>query len=361
MAMRLKSSLTSLVKAIVSSLLLCCLLATCHAQPVVVTVATQNLQEMQELTKQIDAVSYSLSEHGNATRVLLGAIEATMSRVVDSENSYLASQVQTVPTMTLLQSVDFDENTRTWQFKYDSMVVQNDLNSYQRILYLSKGGNMDRGDTQNPCLGTTDDGGNVPGDQCVTALTQQYYVANVAAQAASTSDRLNLADISTCAECDVTVDVVDHENTVKQTITISIPHMTVRDRLAKTETYNSVTWGDQRMYSFGIGMLFVGSGKHVVISDKFSIIENSIEQVSLTKFNTYSIAKHMSFWSSQAAETDIRIVTIEYLLEEGFSLQKIDVSMNEKAVTPQLCGVKNTAIQNLANPSCLTKSTHASP
>lgn len=343
------------VQLSIHPLLLCCLLAGALAQPVVVTVATQNLQEMQALTEHIDAVASSTSEHGNATRVLLGAIEATMSRVVDSESTYFVAPTPTVPTMTLLEEVDFDPETRIWTFEYRSMVMlEGDLNEYKRILYVSKAGNMNKGDTQNPCLAT-----EVSAAQCVADLKTTYYVDPAASAA---SDSLGLGAVfEGCEACSIGVSVQPAENSVEQRIVLTIPHATVRGFLAKTETQNSVVWGEQRLYTFGIGMLFAGRGKHVVISDKFSIVENSIEQVALTKFNTYSVAKHMSFWSSQAVNTAINIVTFEYLLEQGQELEKVDVSMNGVAVPQELCDAKDRAIAQLAEPTCLTKSKLCSP
>lgn len=380
--MRLRSSPIHLVNPFRPPLLLCCLcclLAGALAQPVVVTVATQNLQEMQALTRHIDAVASSVSEQGNATRVLLGAIEATMSRVVDSESAYLAKEVQTVPTMTLLEEVAFDPESRVWSFEYRSMVMpEEDLNAYKRILYVSKAGNMNKGDTQNPCLGHAADAaegavegavegaagavaGAVSAAQCVEDLKAAYYVGPAAS---ATADSLSLPrpwEFGDCVACQISVDLQPTENSVEQRLVITIPHETVRRFLARNETHVSEVWGEQRQYTFGIGMLFAGNNKHLVISDQFAVIENSIEQVALSKLNTYSIAKHVSFWSSVAAGTDLRIVNVEYLLEKGQTLQKIDVSMNEVPVPVSLCESKDAAIKALPDSTCLTKSSLCTP
>ena len=337
-------------RALLITGLMGCLLATCRAQAVVVTVPTQSLEQMQQLTQNIDLESTALSAHANQTRVLLGAIEATMSRVVDSDHQYLVAQALSVPTLSLLQDVEFDQQQRTWTIKYSSMVMPDgNLNAYKRILYMSKEGNMNRGDTLNPCLSA-----GAGTSACVAALKTTYYVDS---SATATQDSLSLdASFGGCTTCGIGVHVHSEPDSVQQTITITIPHLTVRNYLAKVDTHSSQVWGEQKMYTFGIGMLFVGaadSDKHVVISDVFSVIENNMEQVTLSKYNSYSIAKHFGFWTMKEVRTQIRVVFIDLLIEEGQEFHGLDVGINNAALPGGICATTQTDL-DAVDSACMT-------
>ena len=337
-------------RALLITGLMGCLLATCRAHAVVVTVPTQSLEQMQQLTQNIDLESTALSAHANQTRVLLGAIEATMSRVVDSDHQYLVAQALSVPTLSLLQDVEFDQQQRTWTIKYSSMVMPDgNLNAYKRILYMSKEGNMNRGDTLNPCLSA-----GAGTSACVAALKTTYYVDS---SATATQDSLSLdASFGGCTTCGIGVHVHSEPDSVQQTITITIPHLTVRNYLAKVDTHSSQVWGEQKMYTFGIGMLFVGaadSDKHVVISDVFSVIENNMEQVTLSKYNSYSIAKHFGFWTMKEVRTQIRVVFIDLLIEEGQEFHGLDVGINNAALPGGICATTQTEL-DAVDSACMT-------
>jgi hypothetical protein len=114
--------------------------------------------------------------------------------------------------MTLLEEVAFDPESRVWSFQYRSMVMlAEDLNAYKRILYVSKAGNMNKGDTQNPCLAT-----EVSAAQCVADLKTTYYVDPAASAA---SDSLGLGAVfEGCEACSIGVSVQPAENSVEQRI-----------------------------------------------------------------------------------------------------------------------------------------------
>ena len=315
---RLRSSgLLSVLSTLVPLVCLGCLLGPVRgATPVLVTVATQSMPAMQALTRQIDEVAQAES-----TRVLLGAIEATMSRVVDSDSLSVVTRPVAVPTMSLLSGVSFNAENRVWTMSYRTtrMDPQQELNNFRRVLYLSKQGNMPRGDPKNPCLaeGVTD-------TTCVTAFDAEYLTP---ATPASDGDRL--AGSASYA----TVSVEDKENSLEQTITVSIPHAQMRSQLASEQVVESELWGAQKRYVFGIGMLFLAAegGRHVVISDVFTVIESSAQKLTVSAENSYSVATFAEFYTSvvrgEVPAQDFRTVSITYVLKAGEHLQKIDVAM----------------------------------
>ena len=68
------------------------LAVTCSCESVLVSVQSQTEEDMNALTAQVDAAAQGLGP----ARVTLGAIEATMSRVVDVEDPYLVTVPQSV-------------------------------------------------------------------------------------------------------------------------------------------------------------------------------------------------------------------------------------------------------------------------
>ena len=295
-----------------------------HAQTsVVVTVPTQGLAEMQALTQHIDALATELTEHANHTRVLLGAIEATMSRVVDSDSLSVVTKPVAVPTMSLLEGVAFDTERRVWSMRYRTtqMDPRQDLNRFTRILYLSKDGNMQRGDPDNPCLEA-----GVVGTACLTLFEQRYFSPPVAAlngESILAGDRLKWTSSI------VNVTVLTDDTSLVQTLLIEIPHAEMRRHLAREEVHQSALWGEQKQYVFGIGMLFLAAeaGKHVVISDVFSIIENSAQKLTVSALDAYSVATFAEFYSSVVAAHNFRTISITYVLQAGETLVDIDVAM----------------------------------
>jgi hypothetical protein len=116
-------------------LISCSLLLTCAATPLMLTVQTQSHEHMLRIIAQ------------DSQRRLLGAMEATQSSVVDVENidvlmPYETTHVQSVPTLSLLDSLAFDNITEEWSFTYETMAldtaVHGQINSYYRVLYLTR-------------------------------------------------------------------------------------------------------------------------------------------------------------------------------------------------------------------------------
>ena len=108
---------------------------------VLVTIESQSQEEMDQLTEAVDTSSIDAN---GPMRTTLGAIEATMSRVVDVDSPYLTTVPQSMPTLTKIDDIAFDEANNVWTFKYKSMAIDpsNTVNSFNRILYLSKSGNF---------------------------------------------------------------------------------------------------------------------------------------------------------------------------------------------------------------------------
>jgi hypothetical protein len=131
-------------------LLACALILTCSATPLMLTVQTHSTQHMMQLTAQ------------DSQRRLLGAMEATQSSVVDVENvdallPYEITNVQSVPTLSLLDSLAFDNVTEEWSLTYETMTLytraHGQMNSYYRVLYFARAGHdVGASDTANQCL-----------------------------------------------------------------------------------------------------------------------------------------------------------------------------------------------------------------
>jgi hypothetical protein len=77
----------------------------CHSEPAVVTVSSPDLETMNALTAAVDMDAMA---HGS---LVLGAVEGTQSQVVDVSDPYLVTAVQSVPTLSLLDGVSFNNET----------------------------------------------------------------------------------------------------------------------------------------------------------------------------------------------------------------------------------------------------------
>ena len=87
------------------------LLAThTRATPILVTVQTQSQEQLDTLTQAIENDAQTEGEAGSV-RHLLGSIEATQSHVVDVDNPYTVSSVQSMPTLSLLENIQYDTST----------------------------------------------------------------------------------------------------------------------------------------------------------------------------------------------------------------------------------------------------------
>ena len=94
-------------------------LITCiHAESMLVTVQSNSQQDMDALTASIDAEVQNVH---SGMRTTLGAIEATMSRVVDVDDPYFVAPALSVPTWAMLHDIQFDESTSSWTFEYKTM------------------------------------------------------------------------------------------------------------------------------------------------------------------------------------------------------------------------------------------------
>lgn len=146
----------------------CCKVCLVHSTPLLITTQIQS-------QAQIDAIQHSVDQKQGVPRHLLGALEATESHVVDVENPYLVTEVQSVPLM-LLKSIDFDNATEAWTLKYDTMAldssVPQQINQYDRVLYFTNGQNVvPSSDANNNCL--------LPGTDrasCLKHLRENYIL-----------------------------------------------------------------------------------------------------------------------------------------------------------------------------------------
>ena len=88
------------------SLLLCALVCASSADSMLVTVQSQSQSDMDAITAAVDDDAH---DPNGSMRMTLGAIEATMSRVVDVDSPYFQAvtqaPVQAVPTWGLLHDV----------------------------------------------------------------------------------------------------------------------------------------------------------------------------------------------------------------------------------------------------------------
>ena len=100
------------------AVLCCAFLCSVSAESMLVSVQSQSQQDMDTITAAVDEDAH---DPNGSMRMTLGAIEATMSRVVDVDSPYFQAPVQAVPTWGLLQNVSYDRNTGLWTFKYYTM------------------------------------------------------------------------------------------------------------------------------------------------------------------------------------------------------------------------------------------------
>jgi len=158
-----------------------------HSTPVLLTQQTQSREHMHAVT------------HTELGQRQLLTFEATQSSIVDVNEQYLATRVQSVPTLSLLENVRFDNATEVWTLTYETMAVDSSvpgqINHYHRVLYLTRAGHqVGASDTSNPCLQPA-----VDYAACLSALRAQYVVLETG------NDLLARDRIETtswlCAEC----------------------------------------------------------------------------------------------------------------------------------------------------------------
>lgn len=318
---------------------------TLFAEQMLVTVQSQSQTEMDRLTAAIDA---DVQNVHNGMRTTLGAIEATMSRVVDVNDPYFVAPVPTVPTWAMLHEVQFDRDTNMWSFDYQTMRMDpGSLNQFHRVLYMTKQGGVVTGDVSNECLQA-----GVQTAACLQYLETHYTVPQALNE--ENVDYLVFAETGSTA---ITSTVTGEDTSMLQRIHIQIPHERIREGQSalgeRTEHYHP-TLGQQAQWTFGIGMLFHGVGNNVIIFDRFNLIENSFEQLAISRSNSYALARHVSFWTEQV-QTDptIRVATIEYVIDALYSLTNVSTTLNDGMITAEECIAMQSKLDALPNKKCI--------
>lgn len=347
--LRIKDQVISTVIRALSFLIQIFLLSACiqpaFSNDVLVTVQSQDLSSMNQLTADI------LNENQNTTstmRVTLGAIEATMSRVVDSSDAYRETQVQAQPSLTLLNAITFDEDSQSWSFSYNTMQTSSDgnINKYHRILYFSKNLiDIPNSDLENPCLSS------MQKNQCIEEMKNNYILSSEASNDDDYFDIDNPQGISTV--------VTSIQGSKMQEIHITLPHHIIRSALAKRYEVTHPVDGHRIQWVFGIGMLFVpydNEASAIVIYDRFQLVEISNALLQVSQVTAYSVAEHVSFWTQQAVhDASIYLATIEFLLSPGHVLDRLDMTVNSIPITEEMCSNMQHKILSLNQSACITR------
>jgi hypothetical protein len=351
-------------------------LAAISATPLLLTVQTQQHVPAQD-----------------SQRRLLGAFEATQSSVVDVENvdallPYEITHVQSVPTLSLLDSIAFDNVTEDWSFTYETMALdspgQGQINRYHRVLYFTASGHdVGMSDAGNLCL--------QPGTDfsaCMAHLNADYVVLVGAANASDPLPRDSIESTTwaagqpadACPTCAITSVLETTPGSAKQTLHLRIPHSVIRRALARrrnstrSDSYSYTEVGSQPALDFGVGIMFLPQPdantaltppNNVLVFDMFTILENTFEQLAITKRTAYSVATHVAFWTAVAEDHPlVRVVTIEYLLDVGHLLTDIKISTNNGSlaaggsmlpISAEDCSAMQTLVDAMPNPQCLSR------
>ena len=355
------------------SLLLACVVRA-SAAPVLLTVQTQSTPRINDIT------------HAAERQRQLLTFEATQSSLVDVNEQYMATHVQSVPTLSLLDNIVFDNETEVWTLSYETMAVNGaatgQINKYYRILYLTKAGHdVGASDTGNACLnaGTTY-------SDCLSSLRSDYIVLENTENLQDTTPRDRI-DTSTwtCSNCagsatTIFTSIEKVPFSATQTMRLSIPHSVIRQALARmrngtrADSAATAELGTQQALDFGVGMMFLpqpdantksSPPNNMLIFDMFTVLENTFEQLAIMKQTSYSIATHVAFWTA-AVENDprIRVVSIEYLLDLGHVLTDIKISINNGSlahggsivpITSVDCSGMQALIDALPDANCISK------
>jgi len=320
-------------------LLACCL---CLARgAVVVSVQSQSQEAMAALTAIIDAES----QH-NPNRMVLGTIEATMSRVVDSESLYPEEKIRSTPVMSRLTNMRYNNGTQAWEVQYESM--RHDptsiVNTFGRILYFSrKDVELRAGDTGNPVLQP-----ELAQAEQLARLGSQYVVSAGASFGGDYIDSEGGAQ-------GVTTRSVATPNSLRQSIAISIPHEYLIGALAtRSLEYYNAEYGNTTTWSFGIGMAFSSAnGMNMVMFDKFHLYEKNVAFYHVQAETKYSLAKHVEFYALDVGET-IKVVVFYFTLDDEKRLGgQVYTSVNGVALEQGACASMQALIDALPEPSCL--------
>jgi len=313
------------------------------AHGTLVTVQSQTQADMDALTAAVNLAS--AADFSGAARVTLGTIEATMSRVVDMESEFLATVPQSVPTLRLLHAIEFDSASQTWHLAYEVMgrEVGGDVNQFRRTLYLTRAGDAHSGDHENACLSAA-----VSDAACLAQLAARYVVP-----AAWAADADNL-EFDASAASGIRSTLTPGDRSLVERLDLYLPHAVVKGQLARRETRASATFGEQTQHTFGVGMLFLQAGQNTILFDSFELLENAHLQAQIAKSVSYSVARHVSFFTEVVhGDSRVRLVSVEYMVEAGHVLHEITASVNGRAVTAEACRRARERIAQLADRACL--------
>ena len=304
-------------------------------EDVVVVVSSQNAEEMNSITENVDA---------NSDLFGFGSIEASMSRVVDDNDPVLTQTALSAPSFTKLEEVTYSQNNHTWILKYSSLRSDNTaLNQFSRYLYTTKSGNAESVDTKNPCILTS-----ITNEDCLSQLSAQY----------TTNDALVSGVPNIDLPSPMIVDIVQSNGTLIDIITIQIPHHFVVSNLSKPVWTEHYIDGMRTEYHFGLGMLFLGQQNNYVIFDSFVLVQKNLQLVSISQENSYAISQHVSFYTQKLAashQTDLGIAIIEILMQEDFDVSHIDFSINSQDVSDTQCNDAQAIIDSLPDKKCITE------
>jgi hypothetical protein len=355
-----------LARVLVASVLFCALAV--RGELAIVTVSSPDLASMSALTAAINMDAVTTRDP------ILGAIEGTQSQVIDAAQPYPVTAVQSVPTLSLLDGVSFNNETAVWTIEFETMQIDSSvpdqINRYVRLLYLTLNETeRSHGDTQNPCLRQ-----NTSLHACKDALASDYVlVGEMPAVAGAGLERTVACDPA----CGVNATLESEPGSALQTLTLSIRHEDVRKYFGRGSQMASPLYGSMLSIHFGVGMVFVPAANYesyyggtpasnVVIFNSFSIIENTFEELAIVKQSAYSIATHVAFWTAVAQQNSaVRLATIEYLLDFGQALENITASVNDntvsgtavtmRSITEADCAAMQALVDDLDVSTCLTK------
>jgi len=370
---------------IFQAFLYCAMLYTSSSTPVILTRQTQSHQQMLKLATD------------DTRRHLLGAMEATQSSVVDVQNvdallPYQITQVQNVPTLSLLDSLSFDNVTEEWSFTYETLSLdssaQGQINKYYRVLYFTHTAHdVGSSDTANRCL---EPGMNY--STCLDYLRSDYVTLMDEPSGINSNEQDRLESTSwasgqptdVCSACGVVSTLESSAGSSKQTLHLRIPHSLIRNTLSRrrnsthSDSYSFVDVGSQPALDFGVGIMFLPHAEfntqqtppnNVLVFDMFTVLENTFEQIAITKRTAYSVATHVAFWTAVTHDNPLlRIVTIEYLLDVGHKLDDIKISTNNGSSVSSMslsadmvsisasdCAEMQALIDAMESPLCLTR------
>ena len=335
-----------------SCFLMCVCLGLVVSNPILVTVQSKSQEEMDALTEAID----DAAEAGTGpARTTLGVIEATMSRVVDVDDPYVTEHVVSVPTWGMLKDIVYDTDSNIWTFEYETMRIDSSssLNTFNRVLYFTKSTTQYvTGDTSNACLTVGVDIGT-----CLTGLHTDYLMSQAPDLQNPNQDYISWHDTAFGVADPIKVTTSNIPNSLLQKIVIEIPHQRIRNDLGRQAVYTHPTEGAQVSWTFGIGMLFHGVGSNVVLFENFNLIENSFQQVAISRTNSYALARYVTFWTNRVQQDhSIRVAHIEYVLEPGYEVQGVNASINNQVVSMTDCSSMQAQISGLANGgTCVTQ------